>query len=55
MHDGPFVSGDPLGTAVVLIGAVATVFSFVLAFRFTVRPREDSPDHPKRLILRKDR
>ena len=55
MHAQVLVTSDPLGSAVVIIGALATAWSFVLAFRFTLWPREDSPNHPKHLILRGDR
>ena len=46
---------DPLGVAVVVLGAVATVVAFVLAVRMTVWPGESDPEHPKRAILREDR
>lgn len=48
-------AGDPLGLAVVVIGAIGTVWTFVLAFRMTLWPGETNPDHPKTLILRDDR
>ncbi|MGH7737190.1 MAG: hypothetical protein ACREMP_04910 [Candidatus Tyrphobacter sp.] len=44
-----------LGWIVISVGAAATVFTIVAAFRFGVRPGEAEPDHPKRAILREDR
>jgi hypothetical protein len=46
---------DPLGIAVVVLGTIGTIFTFVLAFRMTLWPGETDPDHPKRTILREDR
>ena len=54
-HHVFFDSSDPIGMAVVVLGAIATAASFVLAFRWTVWPGEREPDHPKRAILREDR
>jgi hypothetical protein len=55
MHHPMLDLGDPLGVLVVALGAIATAATFVLAFRMTVRPGEDDPEHPKRSILREDR
>jgi hypothetical protein len=55
MQMGPPPGGDPFGTIVVIAGAFATLFAFVVAIRVTLRPNEDAPDHPKNLILRNDR
>lgn len=55
MHDTLLDPGDPLGIVVVVAGAIATAWTFVLAFRLTIRPGEHEPDHPKRTILREDR
>ncbi|MDB5029199.1 MAG: hypothetical protein JWO66_2888 [Candidatus Eremiobacteraeota bacterium] len=46
---------DPLGVLVVVAGSIATLVTFVLAFRMSVRPGEEAEDHPKRTILREDR
>jgi hypothetical protein len=46
---------DPLGITVVVMGTIATAVSFVLAFRMLIRPGEEEPDHPKRVILHEDR
>lgn len=45
----------PLGTLVVVLGALGTAFTFVLAFRLTLWPGETRADHPKHVILREDR
>jgi hypothetical protein len=52
---GPPGSGDVLGTIVVIIGAILTLYTFVVAVRATLRPGETAGDHPKRLILDEDR
>lgn len=46
---------DPLGIAVVVLGAIATLVAFGLAFRMTLWPGEADPAHPKCAILREDR
>ncbi len=46
---------DPVGVAVVVLGALVTSVAFVLAFRWTFWPGETGADHPKRAILRDDR
>ncbi|MGZ3505160.1 MAG: hypothetical protein ACXVAM_14355 [Vulcanimicrobiaceae bacterium] len=43
------------GWAIVAAGAVATIWSFIAAIYCTIRPGETQADHPKRMILRKDR
>ena len=54
-HDHVFLNfADPVGVAVVVVGAIATAIAFVLAFRMTVRPGETEADHPKNTILRED-
>jgi hypothetical protein len=55
MQMGPPAGGDLAGTLIVVVGAIATLFAFVAAFRATVWPGETAPDHPKHLILRDDR
>ncbi len=55
MEMGPPSGGDVLGTIVVVVGALATLSAFVLAFRATLWPGETSSDHPKNLIFRDDR
>ena len=55
MQMGPPPGGDPLGTVAVVIGSIVTLLTWVLAVRWTMRPGETSPDHPKRSILRDDR
>jgi hypothetical protein len=52
---GPPGSGDLLGTIVVIVGAILTLYTFVVAVRTTVAPGETDGDHPKRLILDEDR
>jgi hypothetical protein len=44
-----------LGTLVVIAGAIATVYAFVIAVRTTLRPGEVEATHPKQLILKDDR
>ena len=55
MQMAPPSGGDVLGSIVVVAGAIATLYAFLLAFRATVRPGETAPDHPKHSILRDDR
>jgi hypothetical protein len=52
---GPPGGGDVLGTIVVIVGAILTLYTFVVAARTTFRPGETDGDHPKRLILDEDR
>lgn len=59
MHDGHamtlFDPHDPLGVAVIVLGAVMTAAAFVFAVRATLWPGETQSDHPKYAILREDR
>lgn len=40
---------------VIVLGAVVTLYVYVAAIRCLLRPGEESPTHPKRLILTEDR
>jgi hypothetical protein len=51
----PPAAGDPLGTIVVIFGAIATLYAFIVAIRTTLHPGETDAGHPKRLILKDDR
>ncbi|GAC1582178.1 MAG: hypothetical protein NVS3B7_17490 [Candidatus Elarobacter sp.] len=56
MHEHVAVDpSDPLGIAVVAVGAIATAAAFVLAFRWSLWPGETDPAHPKNTIMREDR
>jgi hypothetical protein len=55
MHAGPPPGGDPLGTIVVMIGALVTLYAFAVAVRTTLRPGEEGATHPKRLIFKDGR
>jgi hypothetical protein len=46
---------DPLGIAIVVVGAIATVWVYYFAVRCIQSPGERDPDHPKYSILRDDR
>lgn len=46
---------DIFGWAVVIAGTLATLWTIGATVYWLIRPGETSPDHPKRLILRKDR
>jgi hypothetical protein len=52
---GPPAGGDALGTIVVIAGAIATLYTFVLAARTTFHPGETEDTHPKLLIFKDDR
>jgi hypothetical protein len=52
---GPPGGGDVLGTIAVIVGAILTLYTFVVAVRTTFRPGETAADHPKLLILDEDR
>jgi hypothetical protein len=54
-HMTLFNGADPLGVACVIVGAIATVWTFYLAIRMTIAPGEEQLDHPKYAILREDR
>lgn len=47
--------GDVLGWIVVIAGSVATLWTIGAALYWTIRPGENEPTHPKRLILKDDR
>ena len=55
MQMGPPMGGDPVGAAILILGALVTIASFVLAIKFTLWPGESDAGHPKYLILRDDR
>jgi hypothetical protein len=55
MQMAPPAGGDIFGTIVVIVGALATLYAFVVAVRSTVSPGEHAPSHPKYLILEDDR
>jgi len=46
---------DVFGWAVVVIGTIATIYTFAACVYWVVRPGEMSVDHPKRIIMRDDR
>jgi hypothetical protein len=52
---GPPAGGDIAGTIVVIVGAILTLYTFVLALRTTFRPGETETGHPKLLIFKDDR
>lgn len=54
-HMTLFDGADPIGVSIVIVGAIATVWTFYLAIRMTIVPGEHEPDHPKCAILREDR
>ncbi len=49
------VHNDLFGWAVIVAGTLATLWTIGACIYWTVRPGETAPDHPKRLIMRKDR
>ena len=51
----PPVHGDPVGMAIVVLGAVFTVWAIVFAVRASIAPGERDPNHPKFLIFKEDR
>lgn len=55
MQMGPPHGNDILGVIVVVSGALATLWVFILAFRATLWPGEEEVDHPKYLIFKDDR
>jgi hypothetical protein len=56
MNDmGPPAAGDLLGTIVVIVGSIVTLYTFVVAARATFRPGETDDGHPKTLIFKDDR
>jgi hypothetical protein len=54
-HMTLFDPSDPFGIAIVVVGTIATVWTFVLAARMTIVPGEHEFDHPKHVVLREDR
>lgn len=50
-----FDSSDPFGIAIVVVGTIATAWTFVLSARMTIAPGEHELDHPKNVVLREDR
>ena len=44
-----------IGTVIVILGASATLYSIAAAAYWLIRPGETAADHPKRIILRRDR
>jgi hypothetical protein len=55
MQMAPPAGGDLLGIAIVVVGALVTLWTIVLAVRASVRPGETDPAHPKYRILEDDR
>lgn len=51
----PSLSQDALGWGIVAIGTVVTLWSIAATVYWTLRPGETDPNHPKWLIMRKDR
>jgi hypothetical protein len=48
-------SGDWLGWIIVVVGALATIWTIGASIYWIARPGEREPEHPKNLILRSDR
>jgi hypothetical protein len=46
---------DPFGIAIVVAGAIVTVWAFVFTLRCLEAPGEIDPSHPKYSILAEDR
>jgi len=44
-----------IGWIVVIVGVAATLWTFAAAIYWTIWPGESEPEHPKRMILRRDR
>jgi hypothetical protein len=55
MQSGAPAGGDVLGTIVVIVGTIATLYAFIVAARTTFRPGETDEAHAKRLIFKDDR
>lgn len=47
--------GDVIGWAIVVAGALSTVYSIVASLYWLVRPGEKAVDHAKYLILKENR
>ena len=54
MHMTP-PGSDPIGYAIVIVGAIATLWTIVFSVRALVWPGEENPDHPKYSIFREGR
>jgi hypothetical protein len=50
----PFTQ-NPLGWIVVVVGTIATLATILASFYWMLRPGERDPDHPKYMVLKKDR
>jgi hypothetical protein len=48
-------SGDWLGWIIVVLGALATIWTIGISIYWIVQPGERDPKHPKNLVLRGDR
>ncbi len=55
MHMSAPPGGDPLGTAITLVGWSILIASFARGLYCTLRPSKHAPDHPMYAILRDDR
>ncbi|MGH7659953.1 MAG: hypothetical protein ACRENA_03410 [Vulcanimicrobiaceae bacterium] len=44
-----------IGFAIVIVGAIVTLWTMGFAIRTSLRPGETDPEHPKYSILRPDR
>lgn len=55
MQMGPPAGGDPIGFAIVVVGAIVTLWTILFAIYASVRPGESDPGHAKYLILKDDR
>jgi hypothetical protein len=49
------IAGDWIGWSVVIAGAIGTIWTIGISIYWVIKPGEHEPDHPKRLIMRKDR
>ncbi len=48
-------AADPFGIAIVVAGAIVTVWAYVFTARCLESPGETDPNHPKYSILAEDR
>lgn len=44
-----------IGHVVIAAGTLATLWTIAAAVYWTIWPGETDPDHPKRIVLRRDR
>lgn len=44
-----------IGSVIVFVGVAATLWTIGAAIYWLICPGETQPDHPKRIVLRKDR